>query len=1105
MRKKLFIGLWIFLVIKLALTQDLTNEERIMTYGSPTFSFPSGFSISSSDGSSFSKIAQGLIATPSLLYGLVAEQDGNSFIIYGDILTIHGQIIGNFVRYNKASDQWQKIGAGVGVTGGPIVQAHIINENTALFFGSFTEKKENSGVSLKSVAFCDLNTGICSSLASGIDNYHSIFYPSISIINGSIYILYPTTPFYEANSIDASSFELRIWNGVNWNLNYSGMSIQSIFKFGNQLYGICKGDCELQTYQCPDQGSGKLALYQSVQNCWSILNSSLIFDRIIDGIEGEDVLYLIYQHQINFDTFYGIISYDGTSWKNLTYNLNLTLITSGRDSIFFTNGYLFVFEFQSKIGYTLNVRNNSEIWVPFISVCDESRPIPNQLELILSNITKLFTVNNNQIIEICRDVASIRLIFYEISNTSQYTISSSIDSLLTQAPFLNNILGIGGAILVDGAINLVDNIPVPSGAAMWDGKRWRPIEYDCENCQQYYRSYILDQESIYSAYFEFPYLRLATLSQSLRIVPQYSIVIEEDICYIQLLVDSVNIYALTRNCTSSTTDGVQILSWNKEQKTWSQKRNLDVNAVESTPLCSYFPGILQVRVFDGIFYFGGCFNLSVGNFNYSNIAKYDFKNNQWLYVEPIITSNFGVFSIELAGDIVYVGGTFNQVGSRTGIGNVVGLNATTGTFVTEMAGGVDGTFVVNDLKHDRVNNLLNLNYIDFNCEIRSYISYSQTGCLKLIQYDINTGFFGSPLSLQSTTLVRMMPGSFFPNNSKKSNLVAIVVPIVVVVIILSAVVLGFLLWRRRNKKRMDSINLKSLESEPEDYLKDIEIFERLGGGNFGDVYKGRWQNSVDVALKSLKDEAQIREFVREASILKSLSFPQIVQYLGLWKHPEQKTIYIVMEYMSHGSLDRFLQMQKGELGLRELLIMCKDAAAGMNFLESKKIIHRDLALRNLLLINVDGKFRVKISDFGMSRFIEHDYYKTSDRVFAIKWAAPEVLEYGRFSSKSDVWSFGVVMWEIFSYGKLPYHEFSNSEAAKKVLEEHYQLPKPVDCPDMLYELMQACWNFEPNDRPSFRQLILALEKAYKTFIISNSTQENPTNFVFEEEDHYMTN
>jgi len=181
--------------------------------------------------------------------------------------------------------------------------------------------------------------------------------------------------------------------------------------------------------------------------------------------------------------------------------------------------------------------------------------------------------------------------------------------------------------------------------------------------------------------------------------------------------------------------------------------------------------------------------------------------------------------------------------------------------------------------------------------------------------------------------------------------------------------------------------------------------------------------------------------------------------------------------------------------------MAKDTAAGMLYLGEKNIIHRDLALRNLLVGSGTDKsrFTIKISDFGMSKITSEEYYKTQNKSIPIKWCPPEVIEYGKFSVQSDIWAFGVTMWEIFTYAKAPYYGTSNMEAAKEVIKG-YRLEIPEACPKEIYKLMNDCWNVNVTERPSFEVLFQSFESIWlseynKKLKNSNDLQNNESNYT----------
>ncbi|KRF99341.1 uncharacterized protein Dwil_GK11727, isoform C [Drosophila willistoni] len=249
---------------------------------------------------------------------------------------------------------------------------------------------------------------------------------------------------------------------------------------------------------------------------------------------------------------------------------------------------------------------------------------------------------------------------------------------------------------------------------------------------------------------------------------------------------------------------------------------------------------------------------------------------------------------------------------------------------------------------------------------------------------------------------------------------------------------------------------------------DVVLLERIGRGNFGDVYKAKLKSTKqDVAVKTcrmtLPDE-QKRKFLQEGRILKQYDHPNIVKLIGICV--QKQPIMIVMELVLGGSLLTYLRKNSNALSTRQQMGMCRDAAAGMRYLESKNCIHRDLAARNCL---VDLEHSVKISDFGMSR--EEEEYIVSDgmKQIPVKWTAPEALNFGKYTSLCDVWSYGILMWEIFSKGDTPYSGMSNSRARERI-DTGYRMPTPENTPPEMYRLMLKCWAADAESRPHFDEI-----------------------------------
>uniref|UniRef100_A0A665TWJ8 non-specific protein-tyrosine kinase n=1 Tax=Echeneis naucrates TaxID=173247 RepID=A0A665TWJ8_ECHNA len=251
--------------------------------------------------------------------------------------------------------------------------------------------------------------------------------------------------------------------------------------------------------------------------------------------------------------------------------------------------------------------------------------------------------------------------------------------------------------------------------------------------------------------------------------------------------------------------------------------------------------------------------------------------------------------------------------------------------------------------------------------------------------------------------------------------------------------------------------------------EDVVLGDLLGKGNFGEVFKGTLQrDKTPVAVKTCKEdlppELKIR-FLSEARILKQYDHPNIVKLIGVCT--QRQPIYIVMELVPGGDFLSFLRKKKDELKTKQLIRFAVDAAAGMAYLESKNCIHRDLAARNCLV--GEGSL-LKISDFGMSRQEDDGVYSSSGlKQIPIKWTAPEALNYGRYSSESDVWSYGILLWETFSLGVCPYPGMTNQQAREQV-EKGYRMACPQRCPDDVYKVMQRCWQYNPEDRPKFSEL-----------------------------------
>ncbi|XP_060739453.1 ephrin type-A receptor 7 isoform X2 [Tachysurus vachellii] len=260
----------------------------------------------------------------------------------------------------------------------------------------------------------------------------------------------------------------------------------------------------------------------------------------------------------------------------------------------------------------------------------------------------------------------------------------------------------------------------------------------------------------------------------------------------------------------------------------------------------------------------------------------------------------------------------------------------------------------------------------------------------------------------------------------------------------------------------------------------IKIERVIGAGEFGEVCSGRLKlpgkRDVPVAIKTLKvgyTEKQRRDFLCEASIMGQFDHPNVVHLEGVVTRG--KPVMIVIEYMENGALDAFLRKHDGQFTVIQLVGMLRGIAAGMRYLSDMGYVHRDLAARNIL---VNSNLVCKVSDFGLSRVIDDDpeaVYTTTGGKIPVRWTAMEAIQYRKFTSASDVWSYGIVMWEVMSYGERPYWDMSNQDVIKAI-EEGYRLPAPMDCPPGLHQLMLDCWQKERADRPKFDQIVAILDK-----------------------------
>uniref|UniRef100_A0A671KEG1 non-specific protein-tyrosine kinase n=1 Tax=Sinocyclocheilus anshuiensis TaxID=1608454 RepID=A0A671KEG1_9TELE len=249
----------------------------------------------------------------------------------------------------------------------------------------------------------------------------------------------------------------------------------------------------------------------------------------------------------------------------------------------------------------------------------------------------------------------------------------------------------------------------------------------------------------------------------------------------------------------------------------------------------------------------------------------------------------------------------------------------------------------------------------------------------------------------------------------------------------------------------------------------LKLLKKLGAGQFGEVFEGIWNDRTAVAVKTLKPGTMDpKDFLREAQIMKKLRHAKLIQLYAVCTTEEP--IYIITELMSHGSLQEYLQNKGASLQMSDQIEMGAQVASGMAYLELQNYIHRDLAARNVL---VGDNNVCKVADFGLARVIQTVALKW----FPVKWTAPEAIHENKFTIKSDVWSFGILLYEIVTFGQMPYPTMTNFQVVQQ-LPKGYRMPCPLNCPKYLYDIMYECWKDSPADRPTFETLQWKLEEFF---------------------------
>ncbi|KAL5008460.1 hypothetical protein ScPMuIL_014041 [Solemya velum] len=283
----------------------------------------------------------------------------------------------------------------------------------------------------------------------------------------------------------------------------------------------------------------------------------------------------------------------------------------------------------------------------------------------------------------------------------------------------------------------------------------------------------------------------------------------------------------------------------------------------------------------------------------------------------------------------------------------------------------------------------------------------------------------------------------------------------------------------------------------------LRIANLLGKGAFGEVYLGflngipHHKTELPVAVKKLPQhctEETKADFFLEILILSNFSHPNIVKFLGITI--DGRTMYMLIEFMNRGDLRKYLingrpkaKCNSGLIGQKDLMTFALDVAFGCQYLEVNGFIHRDLAARNCLLTENEKGLVTKIADFGLARDImRSNYYKKSGRaMIPVKWMPPEAFQDGIFSSKTDIWAYGVLLWEIFSFGHIPYPGMSNVDVMNFVCNSGRMEP-PTNCSDSMYALMLRCWTSDPMSRPEFKDIIKPIQEEIELWQLGEDSE-----------------
>ncbi|XP_020610299.1 fibroblast growth factor receptor 2-like [Orbicella faveolata] len=364
----------------------------------------------------------------------------------------------------------------------------------------------------------------------------------------------------------------------------------------------------------------------------------------------------------------------------------------------------------------------------------------------------------------------------------------------------------------------------------------------------------------------------------------------------------------------------------------------------------------------------------------------------------------------------------------------------------------------------------------------------------------------------------MITQSTLPDRFIRNLMLIIVLPVILAVLFVVAVCA-----KVRPTRKSRSEKYETMFWVRGDWLElprsDITLQDKLGEGAFGEAYKGlvrvngQWRQCAVKKLKESATEMEKRDLMNELQIMVTVGeHPNVISLIGACTR--SGSILVVVRLAVNGSLLQFLtknrenpynNVEQKQVPFTHIdrVKIARDIANGMLHLATKKCIHRDLAARNILL----GEDNVAmVSDFGLSRDVYEsgEYESTSGGMLPVRWMALESLEDYTYSAKTDVWSFGVVLWEIETLGKMPYSGLGGMEVVD-FLKSGHRLKQPDGCPDKIYEIMMSCWRPDPSKRPSFSELVTSLEKELENtgHYISNKNNgmESQGSVITTEEDN----